>query len=103
MDQNDYLGLVRDLLKVVGGVLVAHGAVTSGNYELISGIAIAAFPIVWSAVNRRQVKAAIVDSAATGKPITVGVTSPVAPQTSTAQQAAAALGPVASKGGGATP
>ena len=98
MDQNDYLGLLRDLLKVIGGVLVAHGAVTSGDYELISGIGIAAFPIVWSAIQRRQVKAAIIDSAATGKPITVTVTSPVAPQTTTAQQAAAALGPNPSKG-----
>lgn len=71
MDQSDYIGLTRDLLKVVGGVLVAHGAVTEGNVELISGVVIAVAPI------------------------TVTVTSPTAPQTSTAQQASAALeGPI---------
>ncbi len=92
MDSNDYLGLLRDLLKVVGGVLVAHGAVTEGSYELISGMALAAAPIVWSAVQRRQVKAAIIDSAATGNPVQMTVNSPVVPQSTATQQASAALG-----------
>ncbi len=79
MDQNDCLGLLRDLLKVVGAGLVTHGAITAGNYELVVGIVIAAFPIVWSYVARMQSKTAVVKAAVTGVPVQATVTSPVAP------------------------
>src|SRR5882672_9023092 len=79
MDANDYLGLLRDLLKVIGGALVAHGAVSEGNVELLSGIAIGVFPILWSHVARLQQKAAMVRAAATGIPVSASVLSPTAP------------------------
>ncbi len=79
MDQADALGLLRDLLKVVGAGLVTHGAITQGNYELAAGIAVAAFPIIWSYVARMQSKAAVVKAAATGVPVQATVTSPVTP------------------------
>ncbi len=76
MTSDDYLGLLRDLLKVVGGVLVTHGAITEGNYELVAGVAIAAFPVAWSFVVRWQNRAAITTAAATGVPVIPGIASP---------------------------
>ena len=77
MDQADALGLLRDLLKVVGAGLITHGAITQGDYELIAGIVIAAFPIVWSYVARMQAKTAVVKAAVTGVPVQATVTSPI--------------------------
>ena len=79
MDSADALGLLRDLLKVVGAGLVTHGAITAGNYELVAGIILAAFPIIWSHVVRWQQKAAIVKAAATGIAAPATVASPITP------------------------
>ena len=79
MDSADALGLLRDLLKVVGAALVTHGAITAGNYELVTGIVLAAFPIIWSYLARLQGKAAVVKAAATGVVAQSTVTSPITP------------------------
>lgn len=77
MDSADYLGLLRDLLKVVGGVLVTHGAITEGNYEIVVGVVVAIFPILWSFAVRWQNRAALVSAAATGVPVVPGPLAPV--------------------------
>lgn len=79
MDQSDWLGLLRDLMKVGGGYLVAHGAVSAGNAELAMGLVLVVFPIVWSAFHRQQVKAAIIDSAVQGIVVSPTVAAPLAP------------------------
>jgi hypothetical protein len=76
MNQEDLLTLIRSLLKAAGGVLIAHGAMTEGNYELLSGVVLAVVPTIWSFVISRQHKAALVSAAATGVPVVPGPLSP---------------------------
>lgn len=77
MDQSDLLGLVRDVMKIAGAVLVAHGYTTSGTWEMYTGIAVAIVPVVWSFIQRAQVKVAIKKAAATGIPAQPGISDSV--------------------------
>jgi len=80
MDQTDLLGLVRDIMKVGGAILMAHGFISAGDWELYTGLAVTIAPVIWSQVQRMQFKTAIVKAAATGVPAQPGVAAPTSPE-----------------------
>ena len=68
------LGLVRHILTLVGGVLVAKGWLSTDTLEIIIGAILSIAPTIWSTTEKMQVqkaaKAAVVDAAKTGDPHT---------------------------------
>ena len=54
MDQALALGLLRHVLQVLGGAMIARGYVDSGGMELISGAVLSAATAAWYLAGRRK-------------------------------------------------
>lgn len=77
MDRDDIFGLVRDLMKITGTILIARDLVSTSIWEAITGGALLIVPIIWSQITRMQLKTAIVKAAITGDPKIPGPLSPL--------------------------
>lgn len=49
-------GLIRHLLTAAGGGLLAQGAMTSGDIEIVTGAIIALGGVAWSVFSKRKSK-----------------------------------------------
>jgi hypothetical protein len=47
MNLDQLLSLLRTILKVVGGILVAHGYISDGGWEQVAGLILTLAPIGW--------------------------------------------------------
>lgn len=56
MNQEQYLGLLRDLCKVIGAALMAKGAVTAVDWTTYTGIILTVAPLAWSAYERTKAR-----------------------------------------------
>ncbi len=56
MNQEQYLGLFRDFLKLLGGALVTNGIVTTADWTTWTGVLIAAAPIGWSVYEKTKAR-----------------------------------------------
>lgn len=48
MNQDQFLGMLRSLIAVGGGIAVAHGTLNDSQVTQIGGIAASLVPFVWS-------------------------------------------------------
>ena len=98
------LSQARNLLAAIGGVLVAHGVVTAGWWELASGVATVALPYVWGIWNAysQDKKAAAREHVALNVGIAIANSQPnvITPPIDRAQvaQVIAAVAPAISQG-----
>lgn len=56
MDKDQFLGLFRDFLKLLGSALVANGVITTPNWTTWSGVAIMLAPLAWSFYERTKAR-----------------------------------------------
>lgn len=56
MNKDQVLGLVRDTLKIVGGVFVTKGSFDASEVEIIAGAIVAIVGVVWSQLDKRKGK-----------------------------------------------
>lgn len=54
MNKDQVLGLVRHILTLVGGVLIAKGLATEAMSEELVGSAMSLVGIVWSIVSKKK-------------------------------------------------
>ena len=79
MDLPTVILVLRYLFSVGGGLLIAHGYMTSSALEQGLGLVPALAPIVLGWLSHLQQKAAVVNAAATGVAAQATVTSSVSP------------------------
>lgn len=79
MDQATILAILRHVLTIVGTIVVSHGYLNDGQYEQLAGAIITVAPVIWSILQKKQQKAAVVSAAATGVPVQASAVSPVTP------------------------
>jgi hypothetical protein len=94
MDTNTALLIARYALTALGGVLVAHGYLSSGDWETASGAILTLVPIILGIIAHQQTKVAIVKAAYTG---TATQATPLSAMTASPAAVAATLptpGPV---------
>ena len=53
MDQALFLGLLRHVLQIAGGALIARGYVDSGGMELVSGAVLSVATAGWYLAGKR--------------------------------------------------
>jgi hypothetical protein len=75
MDQAAVLAILRHALTAGGAYLVTSGCITSDQLTTIVGAIIAVAPVIWSLIQKRQQKVAVIHAAATGQPVQAPVTS----------------------------
>lgn len=90
MNQEQYLGLLRDICKIIGAALMAKGAVTAVDWTTYTGIILTVAPLAWSAYERTkarmvakvialpEVKGVITTNTEAGKDLAAAVPSPAA-------------------------
>jgi hypothetical protein len=66
MDSNTAILIARYALTALGGVLVAHGYLSSGDWETASGAILTLIPVILGIIAHQQTKTAIVKAAVTG-------------------------------------
>lgn len=54
MNQEQIFGVVRHTLTAVGGILIAKGVLGEGQWEELTGAALALAGIIWSIVIKRK-------------------------------------------------
>lgn len=77
METTIYLGIVRHLLTLLGGIIISKGYITQGAFDMIIGAILSIAPQIWSIVEKIDVKRAndgkvviaAQDSAKAGVPI----------------------------------
>lgn len=88
MGQDQWLGFLRDMLKLIGSALVTNGVVSGADWTTYSGLAIMIAPLAWSAYERTktrmiekvdklpEVAGVVTRPTAEGKAIAEAITSP---------------------------
>lgn len=66
MDSTTLILVARYALTALGGILVAHGYINSGQWETASGAILTLLPILLGLIAHKQSQTAVVAAAATG-------------------------------------
>lgn len=63
VNSDEFDGLVRHSLSTVGGGLIASGALSTDQWQLISGGAVALVAVLWSFASKRFIKSQVAKAA----------------------------------------
>lgn len=77
MDTTTVILVARYALTALGGILVAHGYINSGQVEQLTGAVLTILPIILGIISHKQGQAAVITAAATSQPVQATLTSPL--------------------------